>query len=49
MKRQKVKQYEKDLRDIQTTTNELLRSRKGGWGWGAVSSRSFDLLKSMIY
>ena len=44
------KDDEKDPEDIQTTSNELLRSKKGGgWGRGAVSSRSFDLLNSMIY
>ena len=32
-----------ESQDIQTTSNDLLRSNRGGWG-GAVSSRFFDLL-----
>ena len=50
----KMKDDEQDSEDIQTTSNELLRLKKGGIvkggkGVGAVSSRSFDLLNSMIY
>ena len=38
-------------RTPKTSSNELLRSKKGWGGEGgmAVSSRSFDLLNSMIY
>ena len=45
----KTKDDECDSEDIQTTSNDLLRSKKGGWrgGWW-VSSRFFDLLNSMI-
>ena len=46
----KTKDDEQDSEDAQTTFNDLLSSKKGGWvGGGAVSSRFFDLLNSMMY
>ena len=45
------KEEEQDSEDIQTTANELLHMiEKGGREeGGAVSSKSFDTLNSMIY
>ena len=34
----KTKDDEQDSKDIQTTSNDLLRSKKGGWGVGGVGS-----------
>ena len=47
----KTKNRDRKIRlRIQMTSNDLLRSKKGGWGGGWwVSSRFFDLLNSMIY
>ena len=44
----KTKHDEKDSEDIQTTSHDLLRSKREGWG-GGWSSRFFDLFNSMIY
>ena len=49
-KENETKDDELDSEDIQATSNDLLRSEKGGWGGGGgMSSRFFDRLNSMIY
>ena len=46
----KTKDDKYDSENIQTTLNDLLRSKNGRWGGGeAVSSRLLDLLNSLIY
>ena len=48
IRRQKYDEW--DSGNIQTTSKlNYLDLKRGGWGGGAVSSRSFDLLKLMIY